>query len=134
MRQSVPRHGRVDFLTPLINSARHVLRLRESLLTQHLNDLHAAPAVMTVDNDPFVTMILQLFPAITKLTHRDQLAADDLGRGIFVMFANIQEQKSVSLLLHLTNRGDINFDWTIVHIHDSLCLKSAVRDRQFEDS
>src|SRR3954471_14686198 len=76
---SIRRPARVDFLVPQQNPPRHALHVLEALLAEDLGELHRAGAGLTVDDDLFVGVRLDLREAAGDLLEREQRGAFDVG-------------------------------------------------------
>src|SRR5262245_22118638 len=61
---SIPRNRRVDLSRPLIDTARHACRARESLFTEPHRHAQAAAAMMTMNDDVILLVCRQLADAI----------------------------------------------------------------------
>ena len=108
---SVPRQTRINLDRPLIDSARHALSFRESLLTQPVDDSQAASAVMAMDNDVGVALRFQFRDPALNLAHRQQLGLRNRDGLMFVRLATIQKHKLVAGIQPSLHLNASHFQW-----------------------
>ena len=109
----IPRHARIDRERPGVDAAGEVLNAGEALLPQEVRHSQAAAAVVAVDDDPLVAMRLELAQARLQLAHRDQRRPFDLGDGILVGIADIEQHERLVRIPELLDGLRIDLDGKI---------------------
>src|SRR5262249_34286009 len=90
LRCSIPRQIRIDFLRPLIDPARHVLDLRETLFAQPANHAPTPTPMMAVHNNTTIAVQFKFAQPISNFAHRNELRLFDVRSRKLIRLAAIE--------------------------------------------
>ena len=98
MTRSVARHLRINLRAPGINAAGQILQSLPPLAAQKRNGVCAADSVVAVDDDVFVTPIVQLADAQRKVAQRNQAGIGQCCPSVLPRLADIEQARGMRRL------------------------------------